>query len=949
MFDFLSFYAIFTLENKIKRDNVPSSIICPGFLFVKDYIVFGGIMIDLKSLLSEEKALGKNPYFSYKVSTLEEINSEILQMKKVEAKESLRQDAITMEYENPESIVLTFVAGRINLLMNPHEAQVRLNNLMNTFHEKRNYTCAEYIASIILEAGDSQDALIVLGEIAKSNGEDDKMWSYYERYVRCNSKDTDYIAKVASNYEKIGDKKNAKVYYQRTLNRLLSANDSVKTREIFKALLDNGSSDFSFYSTYIAKLGFSSLALDLSKMLLSYLMEMKNSFTPETAPSSRRKTFENIIDVARNILTIDKDDAETKELLSNILKEKYGSSSRYNEVNKKFDVTKASDPVKALEEFEKNIAYSKNTFVIQNATKKVGLITDVTKDGILNVKFSNRPGDEVKISVVNAMVSLRALSNQDIKAIKKGKKAEVIKNKIYSEGGYEWLLKTLLFSSQNKTATLKEMKDEVVPSILTDKEWDTVSKTIKSIALIDPYIDVINKSTYHLRDYPSTMEERTYETFLGYKDFGKRVSTLLEASEIEGIDLKSDSFLDMVRYFSDYIKDEKNDIPTRIEALLVVESMGEKGVPVASEVSFDDLYKNLDLNQKKEVYENLSCKDSKKTYVDLVSQTDKNAYDVLEAIFPTNPTKELMRKMQNVNPKKYQAYVSRCLNNYKENGIAFGAFVESGIKAEDLKNAKIKEDEFVLTELNALSSVSRGVGVDERQIKSLRSDLIERNRLKSFISSAKEPELKMIAPHLVWNQGLSSDERETFKAQILSRFPSFDFKEKQEEEEKPVEISVHRGFMCTKKSFDRKQAELIDIKENQIPHTLHEIKTARELGDLRENSEYQYAKDHKVFLDREYERLANELSSVKIMSMTDVLDGRVGFGTKVRILNTKDNSEITYTFFGRWESDPDNNIIDINAPIGEALINHQVGETVDYTLGSNSFSYKILSIEKVEF
>ena len=155
--------------------------------------------------------------------------------------------------------------------------------------------------------------------------------------------------------------------------------------------------------------------------------------------------------------------------------------------------------------------------------------------------------------------------------------------------------------------------------------------------------------------------------------------------------------------------------------------------------------------------------------------------------------------------------------------------------------------------------------------------------------------------------------------------------------------------MCTKKSFDRKQAELIDIKENQIPHTLHEIKTARELGDLRENSEYQYAKDHKVFLDREYERLANELSSVKIMSMSDVLDGRVGFGTKVRILNTKDNSEITYTFFGRWESDPDNNIIDINAPIGEALINHQVGETVDYTLGSNSFSYKILSIEKVEF
>ncbi len=906
-------------------------------------------MIDLKSLLLEEKGLGKNPYFSYKVSTLKEINGEILQMKKVEAKESLRQDAITMEYENPESIVLTFVAGRINLLMNPHEAQVRLNNLMNMFHEKRNYECAEYVASIILEAGDSQDALIVLGEIAKTDGDEDKMWAYFERYVRCNSKDTDYISKVAANYESKGDKKNAKVFYQRTLNRLLSTTETVKTREIFKALLENGTSDFSFYSTYISKLGSSPLACELSKMLLEYLIEMKKSFTSETAPSSVRKTLENIIDVSRTILSIDKDDQETKELLASILKEKYGSSSRFAEVSKKFDVLKAQDPVKALEEFEKNIAYSKNTFVIQNATKKVGLITDVSKDGIMTVKFSNRPGDEVKISVVNAMVSLRALSNQDIKAIKKGKKAEVIKNKIYGQGGFEWLLKTLLFSSQNKTATLKEMKDEVVPSILSDKEWDTVSKSLKSIAIVDPYIDVINKTTYHLRDYPSTIEERAYETFLGYKDFGKRVSTLMEASEIEGIEINSDSFLDMVRFFSDYIKDEKNDIPTRIEALLVVESMGEKGVPVASEVSFDDLYKGLDLNQKKEVYENLSCKDSKKTYVDLVAQTDKNAYDVLEAIFPTNPTKELMRKMQSVSPKKYQAYVSRCLNNYKENGIAFGAFVESGIKAEDLKNAKIKEEEFVITELNALSSVSRGVGRDERQIKALRTDLIERNRLKSFISSAKEPELKLIAPHLVWNFGLSTDEKETFKAQILSRFPSFDFKEKQEEEEKPVEISVHRGFMCTKQSFDRKQAELIDIKENQIPHTLHEIKTARELGDLRENSEYQYAKDHKVFLDREYERLANELSSVKIMSMSDVLEGRVGFGTRVKLLNTKDNSEITYTFFGRWESDPDNNIIDINAPIGEALINHIVGDTVEYTLAGNSFSYKILSIEKIAF
>ncbi|MBQ0072506.1 MAG: GreA/GreB family elongation factor, partial [Spirochaetales bacterium] len=188
------------------------------------------------------------------------------------------------------------------------------------------------------------------------------------------------------------------------------------------------------------------------------------------------------------------------------------------------------------------------------------------------------------------------------------------------------------------------------------------------------------------------------------------------------------------------------------------------------------------------------------------------------------------------------------------------------------------------------------------------------------------------------------------KAIISSKYPSFDFGEKDElEEEKPMEISVVRGFLCTKKSFEAQQAQLKDIKEVQLPHTLKEINDARELGDLRENSEYQYAKDHKRFLDKEYERIATELGSVKIMAMKDVIDGLVGFGTKVTIQDNKNNKTICYTFFGRWESDPDNNVIDINAPIGEALINHKEGDNVTFTIGGNPFDYTIVSIEKVAF
>ena len=225
-------------------------------------------MIDLKLLLQEEKGLGKNPYYSYKVQSLEDINSSILAMKKVETKEDLRQNAISMEYENPDSIVLNFVAGRINLLLNPHEAQIRLNNLMNMFHDKRNYDCAQFIASTILASSESPNPLRVLGEIAETKGNETEKWAYYERYVRCNSSDTDIIILVADNYEKNGDRKSAKNFYQRTLNRLLVTPDSAKIRSTFQKLLDNGTSDYSFYSTYLSKLGKTPLSLELGKNLL---------------------------------------------------------------------------------------------------------------------------------------------------------------------------------------------------------------------------------------------------------------------------------------------------------------------------------------------------------------------------------------------------------------------------------------------------------------------------------------------------------------------------------------------------------------------------------------------------------------------------------------------------------------------------------------------------------
>ena len=134
-----------------------------------------------------------------------------------------------------------------------------------------------------------------------------------------------------------------------------------------------------------------------------------------------------------------------------------------------------------------------------------------------------------------------------------------------------------------------------------------------------------------------------------------------------------------------------------------------------------------------------------------------------------------------------------------------------------------------------------------------------------------------------------------------------------------------------------------------MPEILKEINFARELGDLRENSEYQYAKEHKRELERRIGELNNDLATVRVMTVQDVLPGLIGFGTKVTLRDRLNGSEVIYTFMGRWESEPEKGIIDFNAPLGQHLVNHKVGDEVKFEINERQYDFEVLSVETVSF
>ena len=475
-------------------------------------------------------------------------------------------------------------------------------------------------------------SLIRLGRSVK--GEEEKKWDYYERLVKADSSDHDIIVIVADHFEKIGDRKSAMNYYQRALLRLQGTDEIQKMKDIFTKLIANGRSEYPFYSSFLESLSETNpeTALELYRTLLSALLSAKDGYEPKS--SEHRRNLDNIIEISKRILAIDPEDQNTRKTLAAILKEKYAESPRLQECMKKHNVLTQKNPASVLEDFEKDISYAAGTYIFQKANRRVGLITGV-KNGIVSVRYSAT--EEQNITLESAFNALLPLSKQNIKAIKKGVPAPKIKAKIMGEGGIEWLVRTLLLSAQNNKASMKEMKTEVVPSILTDGEWKSITERIKEELRNNSYVRIIPGTTdyFQLTAYPSTPEEKILYIFRNEQSFYGKASTVIDAATSAGIEKTSDAFMDMVSDFEDVLSNEKKSLGERTASVLLLDYLSEKGASVSFDVSFDVLYRAMSEAEKKEVFDSIDNTILKKEFIDQVISADKKgAAAVLTDIFP---------------------------------------------------------------------------------------------------------------------------------------------------------------------------------------------------------------------------------------------------------------------------------------------------------------------------
>src|SRR3954463_16062594 len=126
----------------------------------------------------------------------------------------------------------------------------------------------------------------------------------------------------------------------------------------------------------------------------------------------------------------------------------------------------------------------------------------------------------------------------------------------------------------------------------------------------------------------------------------------------------------------------------------------------------------------------------------------------------------------------------------------------------------------------------------------------------------------------------------------------------------------------------RKFEEEIQALDRELKTELpREIKRARELGDLRENAEYQAAKERQRLVESRISQLTQRVSEIQLMNLEKIPKGKVGFGSTVTL--AEDNGQtIVYQLVMPEDANVDGGLISTASPIGRALLNKEAGDEV---------------------
>ena len=148
----------------------------------------------------------------------------------------------------------------------------------------------------------------------------------------------------------------------------------------------------------------------------------------------------------------------------------------------------------------------------------------------------------------------------------------------------------------------------------------------------------------------------------------------------------------------------------------------------------------------------------------------------------------------------------------------------------------------------------------------------------------------------------------------------------------------------TQETFDKMQTEMHTLKSVDRPAASAAIAEAREKGDLKENAEYDAAKEAQGMLEAKINQLEGALANARIIDEKTIDTSRVSILTKVTLTNMATKKKVTYQIVSESEADLKLGKISVTSPIGRGLLGKVKGDVAEVIVPAGVIKFSIDNI-----
>ena len=155
-----------------------------------------------------------------------------------------------------------------------------------------------------------------------------------------------------------------------------------------------------------------------------------------------------------------------------------------------------------------------------------------------------------------------------------------------------------------------------------------------------------------------------------------------------------------------------------------------------------------------------------------------------------------------------------------------------------------------------------------------------------------------------------------------------------------------KEIILTQDGLKKLEDELENLKSVKRREVAERIKVAIGYGDISENSEYEDAKNEQAFIEGRVITLEKMLRNARIINNDDIDTDSVSIGSPVTVEDMEFGDTMEYAIVGSAESDPLNNKISNESPVGKAILGKKKGTVVEVNVPAGIIQYKIIDIKK---